>query len=484
MKKKLFALFMILALLVCLLPAAALAAPSVNLERLADFTEQEDPAEEAEAGSSPEDAEAAEDALPAETEEEEAFFQEGSEELPSEDALPSPSASQTNPTPEETEAAAALADLIEPDGETEPAEAPEKDYVTANADQVLYAYEGMTVFNNAGVVYSNLAVVYNNGGTVYSNEGTVYNNGGIVYANGGTVYNNAGTVYNNGALIFGFGGDVADSVIFGCYELKFADYYEPFIELDGANIEPGSEKMLVSEDGICRISPAPGYRIAGAETNAGVITRDEEDGSMLLSEVDADVTLTLSIQTESPAFDLESGTYAEEKSVSICGPEGSRIYYTLDGSLPTEESGTLYEAPIAVSESTVVTAIAVSDNVLPSEPAVLNLSFLLFTAPEFDAVDAGYARQSARPVIVENDSALPAVIASAELVGENTEAFTLSSTSGKTVPAGKINNSTWSVRPVTELAPGTYQAAVVFTLDSGETVEVPVTFTVNEKGEA
>ena len=49
MKKKLFALFMILALLVCLLPAAALAAPSVNLERLADFTEQEDPAEEAEA---------------------------------------------------------------------------------------------------------------------------------------------------------------------------------------------------------------------------------------------------------------------------------------------------------------------------------------------------------------------------------------------------------------------------------------------------
>ena len=468
MKKKLFALFMILALLVCLLPAAALAAPSVNLERLADFTEQEDPAEEADAGSSPEDAEAAEDALPAETEEEEAFFQEGSEELPSEDALPSPSASQTNPTPEETEAAAALADLIEPDGETEPAEAPEKDYVTANADQVLYAYEGMTVFNNAGVVYSNLAVVYNNGGTVYSNEGTVYNNGGIVYANGGTVYNNAGTVYNNGALIFGFGGDVADSVIFGCYELKFADYYEPFIELDG----------------ICRISPAPGYRIAGAETNAGVITRDEEDGSMLLSEVDADVTLTLSIQTESPAFDLESGTYAEEKSVSICGPEGSRIYYTLDGSLPTEESGTLYEAPIAVSESTVVTAIAVSDNVLPSEPAVLNLSFLLFTAPEFDAVDAGYARQSARPVIVENDSALPAVIASAELVGENTEAFTLSSTSGKTVPAGKINNSTWSVRPVTELAPGTYQAAVVFTLDSGETVEVPVTFTVNEKGEA
>ncbi len=482
MKKKLFALFMILTLLVCILPAGALAAPSANLERLADYTEQEDVS----AGS--------DEAAPADetTDSEEVFPEDEDAELPEEgtdtatqdEAAPAPTASQTDPTQEEMAAAAALADLIEPDGEAEPAEAPELDYVIVNADQVLYAYEGMSVFNNAGVVYSNLAVVYNNGGTVYNNAGTVYNNGGVVYANGGMVYNNAGTVYNNGAVVYGFGGDVADSMVFGCYELKFADYYEPFVVLDGTVSEPGSEKMLVSEDGVCRISPYPGYCIADAEATAGTIAWDEEDGSVLLSEVHADVVLTLTIQAETPVFDLESGSYAEEKTVSLSSSAGSRIYYTVDGSVPSVETGTLYEEPIVVSESTVLTAIAIADTVLPSEPAVLTLCFLRFTAPEFDAVDEGYARQAARPVIVENDSRISAAVSSVELTGENAEAFTLSSTSGKTILAGKINNSSWSVRPVTELAPGEYRASVVFTLDSGEAVDVPVLFTVNEKAQA
>ena len=116
-------------------------------------------------------------------------------------------------TPESLEAAIALAEQIKPDGPygeavvTEPAAevpAPGDDSDTVSAGEEFYAGKGMTVYNNGGTVYGNLATVYNNGGTVYNNEGTVYNNNGVVYSNGGTVYNNNGLVFRNGGEVYGF----------------------------------------------------------------------------------------------------------------------------------------------------------------------------------------------------------------------------------------------------------------------------------------
>ena len=48
--------------------------------------------------------------------------------------------------------------------------------------------------------------------------------------------------------------------------------------------------------------------------------------------------------------------------MTMTGPTGASIFYTLDGSTPTAES-TLYEGPITLSETTVVKAIAIKDGV-------------------------------------------------------------------------------------------------------------------------
>ena len=46
----------------------------------------------------------------------------------------------------------------------------------------------------------------------------------------------------------------------------------------------------------------------------------------------------------------------------MTGPTGASIFYTLDGSTPTDQS-LEYEGPITLSETTVVKAIAIKDGV-------------------------------------------------------------------------------------------------------------------------
>ena len=57
--------------------------------------------------------------------------------------------------------------------------------------------------------------------------------------------------------------------------------------------------------------------------------------------------------------------FEESTQVSMTGPTGSEIHYTLDGTNPTAES-TLYEGPITLSETTTVKAIAIKDGVSSS----------------------------------------------------------------------------------------------------------------------
>lgn len=485
MKRKLLALFLILALAACLFPVSAFAAAEAKAAK----AEPEDAV--ADAGA----AEASEVAAEFPEEDGGEFFDSVGDDPMPPDAL----------SPEELAAAAALADQILSDGavtgsvvSTEGSFAvvvsPDAGAVlTADADaltvapgETAYAYEGMTVFNNGGTVFNNLATVYNNGGTVYTNGGTVYNNAGVVYANNGSVFNNAGKVYNNDAAVFSFSDDdiVSSSRVFRYYELKFADYYEPFILADGIVVEPGSERMLIGEDSVCRVSPYPGFVLKAAETDAGDLIWNNEDGSVSLANVDADTTLKLTLQADAPAFSLESGSYTSEQTLAISGPAGCQIFYSLDGSVPDEETGVLYEGAFPVKETCTVRAVAVVDGVEPSEVSKLKLSFMSFTAPEFAEEKEGYFRPVAQAIMVKNPGTEDLKIVSVVLDGKDADAFSLSSESGKTVPAGGLNDTKWTVRPVKNLTAGVYEAAAVFTLENGETVEVPLSFTVVSDAEA
>ncbi len=61
-----------------------------------------------------------------------------------------------------------------------------------------------------------------------------------------------------------------------------------------------------------------------------------------------------------PIITPSTGTYTEAQTVSISGPEGATIYYTTDGSDPTDSS-TEYTGPFTVTKTTTVKAIAYKD---------------------------------------------------------------------------------------------------------------------------
>ena len=82
------------------------------------------------------------------------------------------------------------------------------------------------------------------------------------------------------------------------------------------------------------------------------------------------------ITVAAPTFSVPEGTYTEAQTVTLaCETEGAAIYYTLDGTDPTAES-TLYEAPITISTTTTVKAIAIKDDVLSALFSPFSNSFM------------------------------------------------------------------------------------------------------------
>lgn len=64
-----------------------------------------------------------------------------------------------------------------------------------------------------------------------------------------------------------------------------------------------------------------------------------------------------------PTFSIEPGTFSEAQTVELSAEDGCTIYYTLDGQNPTDDtadgSSIKYSAPISISETTTVKAVAV-----------------------------------------------------------------------------------------------------------------------------
>ena len=67
-------------------------------------------------------------------------------------------------------------------------------------------------------------------------------------------------------------------------------------------------------------------------------------------------------QSEPPAAPTISGktSFSDSTTVSLSGPDGADIYYTLDGSTPTSES-TMYSEEFGLSDTTTVKAVAIKD---------------------------------------------------------------------------------------------------------------------------
>ena len=79
-----------------------------------------------------------------------------------------------------------------------------------------------------------------------------------------------------------------------------------------------------------------------------------------------------------PSFSLPSGSYTSSQVVSISSSTaGAKIYYTVDGTVPTESS-LLYTGPIAVSKTMVLSAMAAASGCTQS--GVVSASYTISTA--------------------------------------------------------------------------------------------------------
>ncbi len=77
-----------------------------------------------------------------------------------------------------------------------------------------------------------------------------------------------------------------------------------------------------------------------------------------------------------PEASVQPGTYGAPQSVELsCATDGATIYYTTDGSEPTENSAEYMGEPIEVSSMTTIKAVAYADGMKPSE--VVELAYVI-----------------------------------------------------------------------------------------------------------
>ena len=103
-------------------------------------------------------------------------------------------------------------------------------------------------------------------------------------------------------------------------------------------------------------SPSTG---SGTNQNGGGSSTGSETGS---NDNGNDNQNTVTVAA--PQFSGET-QFEESTQVTMSGPAGASIYYTLDGTVPSAQS-TLYSAPITLTDTTTVKAIAVKDGVSSS----------------------------------------------------------------------------------------------------------------------
>lgn len=100
---------------------------------------------------------------------------------------------------------------------------------------------------------------------------------------------------------------------------------------------------------------------------------------------------------EAPVFNPASGAIAPTQEISItCATEGASIYFTVDGTEPSETNGTLYSTPFVPGKEVTVKAIAVKEGMANS--AVVEATYTMLSASALTATFDFTAPSTLTPV--------------------------------------------------------------------------------------
>ena len=116
------------------------------------------------------------------------------------------------------------------------------------------------------------------------------------------------------------------------------------------------------------------YAIEVNIKNGTILNKEHTD--IIISLGDKQIKQSIQVKAPSeaetvstPTFSKEAGQYKEKQTVEIrSATEGATIYYTTDGSMPTENS-TVYKGAIEIEKYTELKAIAVKGGMNPSKVA-------------------------------------------------------------------------------------------------------------------
>jgi len=187
-----------------------------------------------------------------------------------------------------------------------------------------------------GKILKNVQNVYNNKGYIYNNlyPGSVTNNSGTVYNISGSVSNNTGTVYQRIQE-----GNIASEVKSIVYESGFNNYGDNrFIRQGGS--------------GTISIEISDGYSLSDVELTYGDITQ-KEDGTYLISNVNAPTRLSVSVKKDSPKEDSSSTQDKEGASSSKKDSDVKSSYSLETGKYSVEGNIATFTAPTKMTARTV-----------------------------------------------------------------------------------------------------------------------------------
>ena len=194
-------------------------------------------------------------------------------------------------------------------------------------------------------------------------------------------------------------------------------------------------------------------------------------------------------ETEAPVEEAEETV---EETVEEAAEEAEAVTETEEepaGEMAAAEEETAAPAEEAVEEPSEEPVEEASEEAA-EEPAEAPageedpLALYVAAAPEFEPLKAGYRRDALTAVsaAVTNESDEPVVIRAARLSGRSSGCFVLKAEKNVTIAPGETNDTAWPITPKTNLRPDEYTAKLVLILESGETIEVPFTFTVETAG--